>query len=145
MSSGNNHFREWADAIYKHEANLKNGVTPRWEGVRSAQELQMALGTYKLKCFAERIRQNKAATWVRLDPLDALRIHLINKHHWTLAEARQIRDEEDFIFLLHEELLQMRLTDEEAHPVRQWTSHLGSKAEFEQHFGTPPTQDQQTS
>lgn len=145
MSSGINHYLEWSAALDKHEADLKSGATPRWEGLRVGQELRMALGTYKLKCFADRISQNQAATWVRLDALEALRIHLINKHHWTLAEARQVQNEEDFVFLLHEELLQMKLTEEEAHPVRQWTGHLGSKAEYEQHFEPLPAQTQQSS
>ena len=129
-----NHYSEWAAALDKHEAELKNGTTPRWEDVRTGQELRMALGTYKLKCFANRISQNKASTWARLDKLEALRLYLINKHHWTLADARQVEKEEDFVFLLHEELLQMKLTEAEAHPVRQWTGHLGSRSEYEQHF-----------
>lgn len=132
-----NHYSEWAAALDKHEAELKDGTAPRWEGVRNGQEIRMALGTYKLRCFADRIRQNKVAMWVRLDRLEALRLHLINKHHWTLADARQIENEQDFLLLLHEELVQMKLTEVEARPVRQWTGHLGSRSEYEQHFENP--------
>lgn len=134
MSFEIDHYAEWVAALDKHEAELKNGTAPRWEGTRTGQDLRMALGTYKLRCFAARICQNKAAIWARLDKLDALRLHLINKHHWTLAEARQVETEEDFVFLLQEELLQMKLTEAEANPVRQWTGHKVYKSEFEQHF-----------
>ncbi|NNB04714.1 hypothetical protein HBN83_02225 [Pseudomonas fragi] len=134
MSFEIDHYAEWVAALDKHEAELKSGTAPRWEDIRAGQDLRMALGTYKLKCFAARICQNKAAIWARLDKLDALRLHLINKHHWTLAEAREVEKEEDFVFLLHEELLQMKLTEAEAYPVRQWTEQKGYRGEFEQHF-----------
>lgn len=134
MSFEIDYYAEWVAALDKHEAELKNGTAPRWEGTRTGQDLHMALGTYKLRCFAARICQNKAAIWARLDKLDALRLHLINKHHWTLAEARQIETEEDFVFLLQEELLQMKLTEAEANPARLWAIKKGCKSEFEQHF-----------
>ncbi|MBC8783631.1 hypothetical protein [Pseudomonas fluorescens] len=137
MKSEINHYIEWSAELDKHEANLKSGVTARWDDIRSGQDLRMAMGTYKLKCFANRIIQSNSAIWIRLDMLEALRIHLINKHHWTLAQARQVQSEEDFVVLLHEELQQLKLTEDEAAPVRQWTSQLGSRAEYEQHFEIP--------
>jgi hypothetical protein len=137
MNYVNDHYSEWIAAVDKHEAEIKNGTAPRWEEVRNGQHVRMALGTYKLKCFAARICRDKSATWTRLDNLDALRLHLINKHHWTLAEARQVEKEEDFVFLLHEELLEMKLTDDEAYPVRQWSIQFGSHRECEQHFENP--------
>ncbi|MFJ2456425.1 hypothetical protein ACIOWK_32780 [Pseudomonas protegens] len=132
-----NHHLEWVAALDKYEKLLIGDPSLRWEGQWSGQHTRMALGLYKLKCFAERMRESSTAIWTRLGAIDALRLHLINKHHWTLQDARQIQSEEDFVFLLHDELQQMKLTEEEARPVRQWTDHHGARAEYQKHYQDP--------
>ncbi|AHC32795.1 MULTISPECIES: hypothetical protein [Pseudomonas] len=129
-----NHHREWVAALDKYEKRLIENPDLRWEGQPRDQHTRMALGLYKLKCFAERMRKDSTAIWTRLEAMDELRLHLISEHHWTLQDVRRIQDEEDFVFLLHDELQQMKLTEQEAEPVRQWTDHLGSRGEFQQHY-----------
>lgn len=132
-----NYHLEWVAALDKYEKLLIGDPSLRWDGQPNGQHTRMALGLYKLKCFAERMRESSTAIWARLDAMDALRLHLINKHHWTLPDVRQIQDEEDFVFLLHDELQQMKLTEQEAQPVRQWTDHLGVRVEYQRHYQTP--------
>ena len=43
MSFEIDHYAEWVAALDKHEAELKNGTAPRWEGIRTGQDLRMAL------------------------------------------------------------------------------------------------------
>ncbi|SEI17108.1 hypothetical protein SAMN05216581_3307 [Pseudomonas asplenii] len=125
---------EWARCLDAQESNLATGVTPRWESGKNGQALRMALGFYKLRCFANRLQVNGGAIWERMSWKDALRIYLLNKHHWHLDHLRSIDRDEDFLFLLHDDLVAMKLNKEEADPVRQWTGHHGSRDEYEQHF-----------
>lgn len=125
---------EWTKCLDQQERNLADGTASRWEGVRNGQALRMAVGNYKLRCFAQRLQVSGGAMWERMDWKDALRLHLLKKHHWHLDHLRSIDRDEDFLFLLHEDLVSMKLNQEEADPVLQWTDHLGSRDEYREHF-----------
>ena len=129
-----NHHREWMAALDKYEKLLIENPSLRWQELPGDQHTRMALGLYKLKCFAGRMLEGDTAIWARLEAMDQVRLHLISEHHWTLHDVRQIQDEEDFVFLLHDELEQMKLTKQEAEPVRLWTDHLRTRAEYQQHY-----------
>lgn len=129
-----NYHREWMAALDKYEKLLIENPRLRWEELPGDQHTRMALGLYKLKCFAERMLEGGTAIWARLEAMDQVRLYLISEHHWTLHDVRQIQDEEDFVFLLHDELEQMKLTEQEAEPVRLWTDHLGTRAQYQQHY-----------
>ncbi len=130
--------REWTQCVDRHEKNIADGTTARWDGGKRGQEIRMALGSYKLRCFANRLQIGQGAIWERMDWKDALRLHLLKKHHWHLDQLRGIDQEEDFLFLLHDDLIEMKLTLEEAEPVRLWTEDLGSRSEYEEHFEANP-------
>lgn len=132
-----NHYMEWSGTLEHYEKLLTASPERKWSELPNGQALRMAIGLYKLKCFAERILSNPAATWAHMEWQDAIRLHLVNKHHWPLEQVRQLKTEDDFLFLMHDELLEMKLTEQEAYPVRQWTDHLGSREEFRCHFAGP--------
>lgn len=67
-----NHHREWVAALDKYEKRLIENPDLRWEGQPRDQHTRMALGLYKLKCFAERMRKDSTAIWTRLEAMDDL-------------------------------------------------------------------------
>ncbi|WP_175649458.1 hypothetical protein [Pseudomonas sp. Marseille-P9899] len=129
------HYQEWSSALDFAEKYLKEHTEIREIRDPQGQEVRMALGLYKLRCFAIRVRTDSRSTWVRWSNMEALRLYLINKHHWTLAETiAATKTELDFVYLFHDELLDLKLNEEEAYPPKQWTHRFGRKSDLYQHF-----------
>jgi len=129
-----NYKAHWHDLVGTFETALRNDTNLRWPGSSRDQAEMQALGTYKLHCFAERIGKNPLAAWTHLEWIDALRLYLINKHHWNLASVHGL-EESDYLYLLREELAQMKLTQEESEPIRQTFESSPSALEvFSRHW-----------
>ncbi|ALU60265.1 MULTISPECIES: hypothetical protein [Pseudomonas syringae group] len=128
---------EWLDLVDRYDQAIRTKKEPQWNGRFPDQHLRQALGDYKLKCFAERMRKSPHAIWKALDPHEALRLYLINKHHWHLDQVRSIVQDDQFLYLLRDELESMKLTPEEAAPVWQSVEHWDSSAEFALHMDLP--------
>ncbi|MFJ3368224.1 hypothetical protein [Pseudomonas sp. NPDC086251] len=132
-----NYRSVWANLINKHQYRLDKDPSLRRDGVYP-KAAQLALGEYKLFCFAERLR-GQHSIWEQDKPLpyrELLNLYLVNKHHWTLAAVR-LHKGSDIFLLLRDELDQILLTDEEATPVRQMTETCFSWQVFELHFQAP--------
>ena len=112
-----NYRAQWYDLIDRYEASLRNEQSLRWVGFNRYQAEHQALGVYKLICFAERIAKDPKAPWGHLTTDQALNLYLINKHHWPRSEVADLQ-ESDYLFLLRDELTQMKLDTQEAEPVR---------------------------
>lgn len=129
------HYREWSSALDFAEKHLKENVDLRENRDPQGQEVRVALGLYKLRCFAIRLRTDPRSTWVRWSNMEALRLYLVNKHHWTLTETiAATKTELDFLYLLHDELLDLKLSEAEAYPPKQWEHRFGRKSVLYQHF-----------
>lgn len=115
--SRTNYRAQWNALIDRYETDLRNDQGLRWPGLNRYQAEYQAFGSYKLLCFAERIAKEPLAPWGHLTTEQALNLYLINKHHWAYDTPADLR-EEDYLFLLREELALMKLTAEEAEPVR---------------------------
>ncbi|GFZ70592.1 hypothetical protein PSE10C_13340 [Pseudomonas amygdali pv. eriobotryae] len=124
----------WADEVEKSEKALKENPEQRFSGQGSGQEYRQALGRYKLACFAERLRNGNIAIWNHPSQADILHLYLINKHHWTLEQARQIQKEDEILLLLRNELEQLKLNEAEADPVKNSVSFLPDYLDFAAHF-----------
>ncbi|KJK14864.1 hypothetical protein UB48_24025 [Pseudomonas sp. 2(2015)] len=55
----------------------------------------------------------------------ALNLHLLNKHHWSPDQSADMT-EDDYLFLLRDELMQMKLTTEESAPILSMLAHSPS-------------------
>ena len=130
-----NYSATWDELVDRFETALRNDSSLRWpEHNRDQAELQ-ALGSYKLLCFAERIAKNPLAPWGHLTADQALQLYLFNKHHWNPETPWHPR-EEDLLFLLREELAQMKLTQVESEPIRSAFESSPSALElFSPHWG----------
>ncbi|AVB15066.1 hypothetical protein BVY11_12725 [Pseudomonas amygdali pv. morsprunorum] len=138
MSFSNfNYAAEWFGLVDRYDQAIREKKEELWSGRFPDQHLRQALGDYKLKCFAERMRKSPQAIWKALDPHEALRLYLINKHHWHPDQVRAIDRDDQFLYLLRDELVSMRLTSEEAAPVRQSVEHWDSHPEFYLHLDLP--------
>lgn len=122
-----NYQREWYDLRDANQERLRKQSISH---PTDADVARNALGMYKLKCFCERLRRQYAAPWLGLTQVDAARLYLINKHHWHPEQVKGF-DLGSLLLVLHEELVQLRLTDEEFAPVRDWTSHLQCRDEIQ--------------
>lgn len=131
-----NYSRVWrglAEARFQEVEALEQSGKRNWKGTTEHQAVRLALGDYKLACFAEKLRAEQSAPWFAPDASDALRLYLLEKHHWPLSCVRGL-EHQDFLFALHSELRSLRLTDEQSAPVRQWVGHLTVRGEFEPHL-----------
>lgn len=127
----------WAALVHKNQCRLDKDPGLRRDGLYP-QAAQLALGEYKLLCFAERLRGEKVI-WERDKPVpyrELLNLYLVNKHHWPLEAVRLIKSP-DLFLLLRDELDQLLLNDEEATPVRHSTETCFSWQVFELHFLPP--------
>jgi len=131
------HLIEWTQRVDQFEQRLKGNADLRWGGHDGGQHLRQALGSYKLACFAERLRGETPSTWDQPRNEDTLRLFLINKHHWTLEQARQVVGEEDFLYLLRDEVMSMKLTEKEAGPVKDSVFFRDGFQDFAQHYAEP--------
>lgn len=130
-----NHYQEWVNALDVCEKHLKENPEAHQERRGHDQDVRMALGLYKLRCFAGRLRADQRSTWTKLSSTQALRLYLINKHHWTPAQVDEAASGElDYVYLLHDELLELKLNEEESYPPRQWSHRFGRMSNLEQHF-----------
>lgn len=89
-----------------------------------------AFGIYKLQCFCERLADKYSSPWLTLQPVEAGRLYAINKHHWHPSQVKDL-NLVDLLFLLHEELVEMKLTKDEFDPVHNWTMHMHCYAELQ--------------
>lgn len=113
-----NYRAEWYGLIDRYETALRQNDAFRWPGLNGRQAELEALGSYKLLCLAERIGKSPLAPWSHLTPEQALNLHLINKHHWAPDSVKGLT-EEDYLYLLRDDLERMKLDPAEAEPVRQ--------------------------
>lgn len=115
---------EWANLCGEQRDKLK--VSKDFNGCRNTDEIsrRLAFGEYKLMCFAERNRMASDALFEPLHPLDALRLYLINEHHWSLAQVRDLQTVDDLMFVLRRQVMNMKLDPQEAQPIA--TQLLGS-------------------
>lgn len=128
--------QEWS-ALFKKHVDLLHQSTPLSDINFELSAALLALGPYKLKCFAQRISNNLLAPWGSLKPLEAMQLYLINKHHWTLNYARTFRHEKDYLLLLREEIAHLKLDRWEAHPVRLQVKNQAHRASLALHFDEP--------
>lgn len=129
-----NYQRTWIDKVDQFEKELREDPEKRWGGRVNGQEFRQALGSYKLVCFAERLRNRDIATWDQQPQAELLRLYLINKHHWTLEQARQVQDEKDFLLVLRNELEQLKLNAAEADPVKNSVGYREGFLDFADHY-----------
>ncbi|WP_439895398.1 hypothetical protein ACTACV_12670 [Pseudomonas syringae] len=121
------YLRIWAKAVDDQEEALRNA--PRtWES-SDARLARIAFGAYKLQCYCLRLVTKYESPWLELSALEAGRLYLLNKHHWTPEVLRE-QTLNDLLALLHEELVQMKMSQKEWEPVQNWTSHMSCYAEL---------------
>lgn len=115
--SAMNYRAEWYNLVDRYEEALRNNSAHRWPGLNRRQAELEALGSYKLLCLAERIGKSPLAPWGHLTIEQALNLYLINKHHWTPSAVKDLK-EEDYLYLLRDDLERMKLSAAEAEPVK---------------------------
>ncbi|WP_130907810.1 MULTISPECIES: hypothetical protein [unclassified Pseudomonas] len=125
--------QEWS-ALYKKHMDILHRASHSMDINFEFSAALLALGPYKLKCFAQRLGNNLLAPWEPLKPLEALQLYLINKHHWTLNYARTFRHEKDYLLLLREEIAHLKLDRVEAYPVRLQVKNHEQRGAFTLHF-----------
>lgn len=111
----------WAKAVNDQEDAVRKitGTKEPWE----SRACRMGFGIYKVRCFCERLARKYFSPWYQPTDVEAGRLYLINKHHWTPEMVKGV-DILRLMMLLHVELAEMRLTPEEWAPVHDWTSHM---------------------
>lgn len=125
-----NYRAEWENLVSRFADKLRDNPSLRWPGANRYQAEHQALGCYKLLCLAEKIGKEPLALWGHLTRDQALQLHLINKHHWSPDQVRSL-EENDYLFLLREELMELKLDTEQSHPIR---SALAESAQALQDF-----------
>ncbi|QPG61177.1 hypothetical protein HFV04_016755 [Pseudomonas sp. BIGb0427] len=120
-----NHRAYWFELVGRYEELMRSDQDLRWPGHNPHQAELQALGYYKLSCFAERIAKDPRAAWSHLTTTQALNLYLLNKHHWSPDQSANMT-EDDYLFLLRDELMQMKLTAEESAPIRSTLAHSPS-------------------
>ncbi|AQT08927.1 hypothetical protein H78_02253 [Pseudomonas protegens] len=129
-----NHKRTWAELVDANEEAAKNSGR---QGSFDAQVSRLTLGMYKLYCFCERLRNQYNSPWLEFSAVEAARLYLINKYHWYPTKVKDLNLRE-ILPVLQVELVQLRLTDEELQPVRDWAGHLGAWEEL--HLAAQPAE-----
>jgi len=111
----------WANAVdaQEREPKSKDFGNESKESVAA----RTALGPYKLMCFLHGLRCRYSTPWRVLSPMEAGQLYLINKHHW-LPGAFHSTEPIDMLYMLHEELMDFRLTPEQFQPIRDWAPNL---------------------
>ncbi|MBS6039964.1 hypothetical protein [Pseudomonas sp.] len=112
-----NYRAEWEKLVSRFADELRDKPDLRWPGVNRYQAEYQALGRYKLLCFAEKIAKEPLALWGHLTTDQALQLYLINKHHWHPDQVSDLK-EVDYLYLLRDELAQLKLDTEQSHPIR---------------------------
>ncbi|KTT33800.1 hypothetical protein SB18R_03160 [Pseudomonas oryzihabitans] len=92
----------------------------------------MALGLFKIRCLGEREAQRISCPWYKYNYLEALRLFVLNKHHWPLEVVAKLQ-EPSLLQILHQEVLDLRLSDEEKEPISDMCSGLSVWPELQQH------------
>lgn len=127
-------WRRLAYARHNEVKALADKGVRNWNGSVDHQAARLALGDYKLECFAEGLRDKMSAPWFAPAEWDELRLYLLEKHHWSLNCVRRLKSREDFLFALHPELHSLRLTPEQSAPVREWVRNLSVRDEIAPHL-----------
>ncbi|MBI6917687.1 hypothetical protein JET68_02620 [Pseudomonas monteilii] len=111
----------WAEAVKAQEEAARAALQTQesWE----SKACRLGLGAYKLHCFCERLVRQYNTPWLKPSRLEAGRLYLINKHHWHPKQLEGLKIE-DLQLLIHEELANMKLTDNEWEPVHNWALEL---------------------
>lgn len=117
-----NHRARWFELVGRCEEQIRNNQDLRWPGHNPHQAEFQALGYYKLSCFAERLAKDPRAAWSHLTTAQALNLYLLNKHHWSPDQPADL-SEDDYLYLLRDELMLMKLTIEESTPIRSTLAH----------------------
>lgn len=119
----------WAQAVNAREAWAKAQPKnyEKWE----SKACRSAFGIYKTQCFCERLARAYDSPWLKPSHLEAVRLYLINKHHWHPAQVKDLTFVE-LSSLLQEELVGMAMTDEEWTPVQHWAEGMDCYSELVQ-------------
>ncbi|WP_421557121.1 hypothetical protein [Pseudomonas canadensis] len=119
----------WFKAVDDQEELIKN--LPRSQESDDSKRARMAFGIFKLQCFCERLADRYTTPWFEFKPVEAGRLYLLNKHHWHPSQVGSL-NLVDLLFLLHEELIEMQLTQEEFEPVHNWAMHMDCYADLQE-------------
>ncbi|WP_262020272.1 hypothetical protein [Pseudomonas sp. Pse35] len=111
----------WAKCVDDQDEAVRK--LPRSNESYDSRLARMAFGIYKLHCFCERLATKYASPWLELKPVEAGRLYALNKHHWHPSQVKEL-NLVDLLVLLHEELIEMKLTKEEFDPVHNWAMHM---------------------
>lgn len=130
----------WAGLVDAAEPEVKLTQRNQWRGSLTDESMLRALGPYKLACFCERIRLQNSSTWTDLAGDLPARLHLMNKHHWPLAEVKALTSEE-LLLAMHDDLLTLLLNPAEAEPLRSWGEGRGQFRLIEPHLEPLPDSD----
>lgn len=117
--SANEYYRVWVKLCGDEDDRVREMHPNQWRGGESGEQAIRALGKYKLYCFGERLIKEHACPWVKMPPNAAIKLYLLNKHHWT-REAVDFLKEEDMLYLLHTELVEMKLDEIESYAIHHW-------------------------
>lgn len=115
-----NYSSAWAKALDDNDAHVRK--TTSYDESSDSRLMRIAFGPYKLECFLERLCAKYETPWLNLSSLEAGRLYLLNKHHWSPEILSQIQ-KTDLLAFLHEELTELSLTKEEFEPVHNWGMH----------------------
>ncbi|WP_323151429.1 hypothetical protein [Pseudomonas glycinae] len=124
----------WYRAVDDQEEAIKK--LPRSLESYDSKRARLAFGIYKLQCFCERLVAKYASPWLELSLVEAGRLFVINKHHWHPSQVNEL-NLVDLLLLLHEELVEMKLTKEEFEPVHNWAMHLDCYVDLEASASNP--------
>ncbi|WP_278438325.1 hypothetical protein [Pseudomonas oryzihabitans] len=117
--SVNEYNRVWVKLCGEEDDHVSSMRRDRLRGGRSGEQAIRAIGRYKLYCFSERLNAEYACPWTSMKGHESVKLYLLNKHHWQ-REAVEFLKEQDLMYLLHAELIEMKLNEIESYPVHQW-------------------------
>lgn len=111
----------WAEAVNDQEgvAKADQRTQEHWESKAS----RLGFGIYKARCFCERLTREYDSPWFQPSEVESGRLYLINKHHWHPEQVKGL-NLIHLMTLLHAELVEMKLTEKEWEPVRNWTAQM---------------------
>lgn len=115
----NEYSRVWVKLCGEEDDHVREMHPNRRRGGQAGEQAIRALGRYKLYCFGERLSKKNACPWVKMQGNASIKLYLINKHHWKRDDVEFIKEEE-LMYLLHEELLELELNAAESLPIHQW-------------------------
>ncbi|EPF68288.1 ECs1072 family phage-associated protein [Pseudomonas syringae] len=109
----------WANCVDAQDNAVR--AQQRTDESYDSRASRLAFGPYKLECFLERLKARYSSPWLKLDAVEAAKLYLINKHHWIPSLVSSVQ-RADLLFILHEELVELSLSEEEFSPVMSWAN-----------------------